>query len=226
MFTRIAAAVAAIALTSAAANASLTLDLQTLTGGKVVNATPGQVVTLKVVATVTAGGAAADGYQSSYFSLLSTGSLLGNFSNVQAGSAFTGSAHQDSNAGANGGTTINPVDLDGDTDLDFGSNVNTSGAGFVFTRANSMQPGNVFEIATVDWTVGAIGTNANLNVRVRTGATGSGWSEDGVGRNGSTGTLLVGSPVAVSSGAVPEPATLGLLAPLAGALLARRNRKA
>jgi len=135
-----------------------------------------------------------------------------------------------------GSQASQPSDLDADTDLDWGtqaapSNANTT---VILYRSGSMTVGNSTGVS--DFLIGS-GTmtvtdasKAQASVNFILGSTKFGntrpdWQENGtfVSRQNSNAVASVGAPITVSGGAVPEPASLGLLALGATSLLRRRR---
>jgi MYXO-CTERM domain-containing protein len=215
---------AAIAGFSAAASAALVIDVRatavnggTLVGPKeVVGVAPGSTVTMSVFALTTGndGSTANDGILSFAGSFLTSGGTT--FGNLVATRAPT----MTGTGGSNGLVT----DLDGDGDLDVGSN-NSASATLFFSARSSVAPDPVFGpevlVGTVTMAVTAGGLTPTLaNFRPRLAGTAGSWFEDGTQITSSAFTA--GAPVAVNG--VPEPTALGL-AGLAGlGALARRRR--
>jgi hypothetical protein len=182
-------------------------------------------------------------------------SLAGSFLSTRAGTSPRGNlaaSRQVSITGLNqtsgfngaGGQNGTVTDLNGDGDLDVGSNVDTDSAGFFAARATSA-PDPVFgtappfelQVGTVRYVVtdtGATPGPTTINFRKREAFGAASWYEDSV-QNPDDGTWsgahtynsdpnwTIGAPVNVF-GQIPEPATLGL-ASLAGLGLLARRRK-
>jgi hypothetical protein len=194
---------------------SLTIDLRLAGGGKEITVDHiGQVVDLEAWAIVKGDNASItdDGMQTLVGSFLSSnvigsGSVRGTLDAVPA-SPFD----------ANGSQTAQQIDLDGDGDLDAGSNNDITAAGFFASRsgtptvngAPAAGGGAEFKIADVSFTVTSLlsaSGETDVNFRKR-GSAGSQltiisalWREDGVAvlKNNINGTLLVGTPVVVHS---------------------------
>jgi hypothetical protein len=218
---------AAIAGVSAAANAALVIDVvatsanggAVLVNGKNVNilaATPGAVITFDIFADTTGsnGNTQDDGILSFAGSFLSEGGAArGNLVATRAAS-MTGTG------GSNGLVT----DLDGDGDLDVGSNNNASASNF-FSARSSTAPNPVFGphvlVGTMSMTLGApaSGGNTLVNFRPRVSSTAGSWFEDGTQITSSA--FSAGAPVTLI---VPEPTTLGLAGVAGLGLLARRRK--
>jgi MYXO-CTERM domain-containing protein len=214
---------APLVLSASAAQAGLLLDLRVTGGGKTATVSSlNDTINLSLYAVVQNpnGADANDAFQSAYASLLSSGSMLGDFVSGVAATPFDGASHQDTNNSDS--TKIVPIDLDSDTDLDLGSNNDGSAAGFFFARANALQVGTEFLLGTFQWEAHSLDGIASLNVRGRTAATGAIWREGSSVLTPSTGTLAVGSPVVVS---VPEPGAIGLATVAALEALRRRRKR-
>jgi len=230
---------AALAGMTAAANASLVIDVKATNtsagagpisgGGKSVNAaalSPGSTITFDVVGIVTPDAPDADlnneAVVTAAGSFLSTntsgGSVRGTLAATKSG-AFTG------NGSSNGLQT----DLDGDGDLDVGSNGAASANYFTVREANG---NGVFSVAgapvplgTVTMTLSQVlaGGTTNVNFLLRAlSSSGATWKENGALIIGNSTNLSSGAPVAITG--VPEPTTIGL-ASLAGLGLLARRRK-
>ncbi|HEV7401990.1 MAG TPA: PEP-CTERM sorting domain-containing protein [Chthoniobacteraceae bacterium] len=218
------------------AAAGLTYDLR-VNGGKVAYVTNvGQVITLDLYAQVTGatGNGAAEGFQDGFGSVLSSagGNITGNLASSFV-TPFNGTGSQPGMQQT----------LDGDSDLDLGSNSTVHSTEFFFARATSMQTtggtaitdGTEFKIASFSFTVQTVGSFAdfspisinfqvplfsnNLDIEAL-------WQQDGLAMssNGLNGGVqpTVGAAVMVS---VPEPSTLGLLVVAVAGLAARRPRR-
>ena len=187
---------------------SVTLDLRLPGGGKSATVTgTGQQIGLEVWATVKGANSSAsdDGFQTAHGSLLSTnvngGAANGTLS-VTIAAPFNGT-------GSQGGTQ---KDLDGDGDLDVGSNDNTTPTGFFVTRADSMRYGTSFKIGTAVFTVTSLKSttgSTNLVYRVRKAGLNPLWVEDNMPRNPQSGGIATnGSAVVLKrsgGGTSPPP---------------------
>jgi hypothetical protein len=194
---------------------SLVIDLRLPGGGKsaTVNSV-GQHIDLEIWATVTGSNASGsdEGMQTAIGSLLST--------NVGAGAAngnLSGSPESPFNSfGSQEGVQR---DLDGDGDLDVGSNDPDAGSDYFASRSGGVTTlgGTVsgksksFKIGTADFTVTSLktGGTTNLNFRIRPGVTAL-WREDGIAvlKNPTTSTMSVGAPVVLSRGGTPTGNTI------------------
>ena len=197
---------------------SLTMDLRLVGGGKAITVDHiGQVVQLEAWAVVKGNNAdlSDDGLQSLIGSFLSSnvgiGSVRGDLT-ASPVSPFTAAASQ----------AAVQADLDGDGDLDAGSNDDlNAGSGFFVARSASPTlngapapgGGSQFKVADVTFTVTSLlnGSETDLNFRWRTLPAGfsglSGlWKEDGVStlKNAQNGTILLGLPVVVISTGTTE----------------------
>lgn len=194
---------------------SAVIDVRLPGGGKTVNVTSvGQVINMEVWATVTGSDAngANDGIQSLVGSFLST--------NVGGGSANgTLVAENVSPFDATGVTAGTQVDLDGDGDLDIGSNDSSHAAGFFFARAGGVQfsggvvsgASNSFKVADLSFTVTSLlsGTSTKINFRKRDDQTGALWAEEHQFKNAGTDTLSSGKPLVLQGTSGPvNPAVL------------------
>jgi hypothetical protein len=227
----------AAASTSAASivQAGLTLDLRA-TGGSggvgVVNpklvdvseAQPGDTVTFDIVALINGQNTNLndEGFVNVFGSFLSdnAGPVRGDLK-ASAHQPYRGSGH------SNG----LQIDLDGDSDLDVGSNNNGHASNFFNARISAGPPtpifGSVQTLGTLTMTLTQIPSGAfssSVNCRPRIANTAGSWFEDG----SATGTaqqgpssIGVGAPVILTD--VPEPSAIGLAG--IGLVLSRRGSK-
>ncbi|HEV8290406.1 MAG TPA: calcium-binding protein [Tepidisphaeraceae bacterium] len=190
---------------------SATIDLRTTGGGKTVTLTSvGQVINLDVWAVVTGADATAadDAFQWAHGSFLSSdvgGGAAGGTLSASVLSPFAATA------ASNGGQ----ADLDGDGDLDVGSNDNSRPNGFFVARAGGFQGGHdpapaQFRIGTVSFRVTSLkaGTSTNINFRPRDNVLAAGWAEDATAedlnfKNPVTGTFAAGAPVVLTHSQPP-----------------------
>ncbi len=195
---------------------SLTIDVRLAGGGKAINVTSvGQVVNLQVWAVVTGSNPATTGFQEVIGSFLSSstapGSVLGNMTGTPI-SPFTDLSAQ----------TGESQDLDGDGDLDLGSNDTSTSDNYFFARDGGMDFNGVagtgtnsFEIGTLSFTVTSLvfGQSTNINFLAKTGPNflpDAIWKEDGNPLNDTPsvgGILQSGAPVVVTSNAAPPVPT-------------------
>jgi len=224
---------AAVAGLAGAANAALVIDVRAVsaTGSTVVqNAKTvraggvGDVITFNVFAVVTGanGDQADDGILSFAGSFLSGDAGLGA---VRGSLSAARSAAMLGSGGSNGLVQ----DLDGDGDLDVGSNNNSNAANFFSARskdAPTPQFGMETLSGTLTMTIGQLiagGSNdlTNVNFRPRTSSTSGSWFEDGSQITSSA--YSAGANVQIL-GNVPEPMSLGVAGLVGLGLLRRRNR--
>jgi hypothetical protein len=193
---------------------TLIIDVRATDGSKLVVASAvGQVVNLQVWAEVTdpQNDPADDGFQGAFSSFLSTGvgpatPIDGNLSATLL-TQFT----------ANGSSSGISQDLNGDGNLDVGSNTPTSATGFLDARSGSAlgdtSPGAVigavgtqgaleFEIATLTYTVTSLasGGETDINSRPRSiepGSDAGTWFEDLVAVDPATDPPVAGTPVRI-----------------------------
>jgi hypothetical protein len=197
---------------------SLVVDLRLSNGGKSATVSKvGDTVYLDIFATVKGSNStgADDGLQTVVGSLLS--------SNVNGGAVNgTLKANLMGQFFGLGSSSGSQKDLDGDGDLDVGSNVVSDASGFFAARAGSVDRSgavsgnsNAFQIGTATFTVTSLKSSTgqtNLTFRPRNGngsITGGLWQEDGRLPliDQSTGSYLAGSPVVIkrSGGGSPPP---------------------
>lgn len=221
----------AIVAAASAANAAIVFDVRLPGGGKSATVSGvGDSVNLEIFAVVRDANSDPNGeddaFQRTDGSILSSnGGLRVNFIEALAVSPFDASSHQDTNGGGGDTTSlIVPNDLDGDGDLDIGSNDDSSFTNFFVARAGSLLPGNEFRIGTARVTVTSDvpGGSTQINWRPRNAPLAALWREDGAVRAPTNGGIInVGTPTTLS--VVPEPAALGLLG-VGGLALLRRRR--
>jgi hypothetical protein len=227
------AAVAGLSFTGSAAQASLTLDLRSTDSAnpKLVFPPVGTtafVLHFDLYGVVTGKDAnlTNEGLQDTFFSILSTNTtppgLKGNLA-ISLVAPFNG-------PGSDPGTV---QDLDGDGDLDIGSNDPNNPNGWVFARAFPIQTGqseyllaHVTFTPTAPFVAGETDAAVGLRVTASPSVFSALWQEDGQERDSNgvstaNGQYLAGAPVIL---AVPEPASLSILAAPALALAARRRR--
>jgi hypothetical protein len=175
----------------------------------------GQTVTL-VVQAVISGTSSTNGIQDATSSFLSSATASG----AVAGSLSAALSPTYTANGAQDGTV---TDLNGDGNLDVGSNNNSDIAGFFNARASFMQTGGFvngdttfFVLGTLTYTVTSLNSGAavDINARVRdvtAGAYGAVWEEAGQEENNTTSDLLVGAPVVITetAGAAPTGSIAG-----------------
>jgi len=186
---------------------SLVVDVRLPGGGKTTTVSKvGDVVNVEIWATATGSNATGsdEGLQIVVGSMLST--------NVSGGAAqgtlFTTLSNEFRAPGSDSNGA--QVDLDGDGDLDNGSNNNSDATGFLFGRADSVvSDGTVsgasqsWEIGTATFTVTALDSTSgstDIGWRIRDAINGALWREDGAGalKNGNDG-YSAGSPVVVKT---------------------------
>jgi hypothetical protein len=173
---------------------SLTYDLRLAGGGKSANVTPGQVVNLELFAVVTGADANAsnEGYQNGWGSILSKS--VSGATNLKGTLAATLTPTFNANSAQPGAQ----ADLDGDGDLDVGSNDANDHSGYFFARAAARQNGGQFKIANVKFTVAAgaaAGAKTAINFR---NSISSLWWEDNLPKYTNIATPKVGSAVTLS----------------------------
>lgn len=235
-FTLATSAAAVVALAAASQAALLTYDVRAVGGssGVTVNnaksvtvSGAGNVVQFELYGVLQATNAATSGITAAGGSILSgTGGLLGSIGNGAIPSNFQGPGFT---AGAQ-------ADLDGDSDLDLGSNTTNSSPNFFIDRSSagtSPTFGISLLLGTFSFTVGGTDGSTTLNFRPALLTTGTAATRnyhnfqiDGVttATNGSDAALVAAAaPVSIGYSAVPEPTTLAALAGL-GAVALRRRR--
>jgi hypothetical protein len=250
-------AMAAGATQQASAGLNVDLRVRAVSGGAILNnnkdvllTAPGQTVTIDLFAVITGTNAASDELiQTAGGSVVSSGALLGDLSfgrtrDDAEGAMDTLSPGQivESNRAdpfdAFGSSDGEFEDLDGDGDIDLGSNY--SGDPYTYFLARSPTPvagsnfvgppaGDRRLLGSVRFTYtgGSGDTSINFVTRKDTNgaelASAALWFEDGVVKNALDSPYGVGFPVIVSTGAIPEPA-LGAAGVLLLPLMRRRQR--
>jgi Ca2+-binding RTX toxin-like protein len=178
---------------------SLTLDLRLASGGgKSATAAVGETVNINVYAKITGNDSdpSNDWFKFASSSFLSAGGTKGNLSFFLT-DVFSAAGSQDSDSA--GTSKSAHVDLDGDGDLDVGSNNNAGPiAGFVVARSENLEPNGVL-IGTLKFKVTGGSGSTQINSRPQGTFTAGLWGEDGVQKNGSTGTVAVGAPVVINT---------------------------
>ena len=117
-------------------------------------------------------------------------------------------------------------DLDGDADLDIGSNDDSSIANFFRSYKWREAPRvSTAKIATLKWTNTSpeLGAQASMNFRPRNVATGAQWAVDGNTFNPSFGLFRAGQPVSITH--VPEPAACAMVSSFVALMKLRHERK-
>jgi hypothetical protein len=210
---RIGAATALIAAVGDPAAGSLEIDVravsatgttQVVNGKSIVPGGAGDVVTFDVF--VLPGGVNSDPSDDGIVSF--SGSYLSP-NNVGDGSVRGDLLFQLNPAvfGASGTTNGLQQDLDGDGDLDLGSNDDAAGTGHVFMRAVTAPqpfPGNSIHAGTLTLSISQLlqpADRTEVNFRRRFGSTGALWRADGVVLSSNTAGYNGGNPVVISSGA-------------------------
>jgi hypothetical protein len=201
---------------------SLTIEVRDSGGGTSATVTSvGQVINLQVLALVTDANntPSEDGFEDCTGSFLST---------AVDGHAIAGNLDCTANVApfnANGAFVGTVQDLNGDGNLDVGSNVtaasNQSTASYFFARASPLQTsaspyativGNAleFQIATLTYTVTSLNEGGTTDINFRPFVAGipeaAGWTEGGAERDNVNGVFQAGAPYVVSDPAIiPAP---------------------
>ena len=199
---------------------SATGTTQVLNAKHVVPGAAGDVVTCDVWAIVTA----LDPYKNNDGMWSVSGSFLS--ANVSGNGSVRGklSAARLIPYLGGGGSNGLEQDLDADGDVDVGSNVNTSAAGF-FAAHHDLSPTpvtNPARFATVSFSIGqvlSLNDVTTINFRPRSSASAAVWWEDGIAIVGSD--FSAGAPVEIF---IPEPASVALPCLTGLSLLARGSR--
>ena len=207
-----------------AARASLTVELRAVstTSGTVIDAKhvlftggPGDTVTMEVWGIISDNdGIDNEGLGFLQCSMLSSaGGLTGNLA-AERSPDFRGALGGDGFI----------QDLDGDGDLDVGSNNEASMAGFFRAFRSQFAPYVAANyVGRLTWTASGGAAVTEIHARPRATWDGAGWAEDTVSADPSTSPYLAGAAVRLI---VPEPATAGACALIAAVLLLCRNRRA
>ncbi|HEV8607253.1 MAG TPA: calcium-binding protein [Tepidisphaeraceae bacterium] len=180
---------------------SATIELRTPSGGKNVTVTGvGQVINLDVWAVVRGADddATNDAFQSAHGSFLSSDVSGGTAAGTLSATVLS---PFDATASQNG----TQADLDGDGDLDVGSNNDAQPTGYFIARAGGLQGGTnpapaQFRIGTVSFTVTSLksGGTTEINYRRRDFSLGVEWAEEFDSKVQGTDELLIGAPVVLS----------------------------
>jgi hypothetical protein len=196
---------------------SLTVDLRVFGSSTPKSATVssvGQVITLQEWVTVTGSEPGSDdGIQSVTGSALSTKTSSTESVNGNLAAELTPTYTAD---GSQNGT---PTDLNGDGNLDVGSNNNGDIAGFINARAGGLVTtgGDIsgdsqsWVVATMTYKVTSLsyGQATDINFRFRNGVPAGAfdavWWEDGHGENDQMGTVAVGAPVVITDPNLSPP---------------------
>jgi hypothetical protein len=229
---------AAAAITTSAAQAIFVFDVRatgaTGTGNTVVNTKsvlltgPG-TVSFNLVGVIQP--ATDDGNPNNEANKIMIGSFLTTGDSVKGNLAATVSAAFQ-NLGFSTGTI---QDLDGDGDLDIGSNNSANASDYWAVRTTDVSngiPGQEAILGTMTLTVGAggitPGADTLLNFRKKTGAANSvgSWNENGVTVLSNSSNVTNGPDVHLTpaGGAVPEPTSIGLMGLAGLGMLARRRK--
>jgi len=234
---------AAAAVTTSAAQAIFVFDVRatgatggaTLVNNKSVTLAAGQAATVTfqlwgMVSEPYGSGLPEDGNPNNENIKLMIGSFLTNGTSVKGNLAATVVATMQ----ANGFSTGTIQDLDGDGDLDIGSNASSSAADYWAARTTDTTNGLVGQqsllgtmtLNVVGTDVVVNGTDTTVNFRKKTGPANSvgQWTENGTAVISNASNVTSGGNVVLTPTGVPEPTSIGLIGLAGLGMLARRRK--
>ncbi len=193
---------------------SCTVDVRTASGATSAVVTAAQKLTLQVWVDITGtdNPGTEDGFQEVWGSFLSTLTTVGGVDGNLSASLLAPFNAEASQAGTS-------QDLNGDGNLDVGSNSTTDSSGYFFPRADSMDFSGVvsgasqsFEVATLTYTVTSLGAGKATDITFRPGSVPDVpiaiWQQDGMPYGnifGSNAGTVVGGPAFVITANVTTP---------------------